>query len=124
MKTESSEKTELSRTLLPCWTVVEGKPFPVYVFVQYVQGRLRLSGAVGSTDPIFAKQYGQINASFPPPFPKSATPGPHSLNVLHYSLGWFERDWRDLLYYWELYHMHRADEVPSYVHEWLRRLPD
>jgi len=120
----NTEKSELSRALNPCWAIFEGKCYPVYVIIRYERGRLTLSGAVGSTDPAAAKQYGQILASFPPPFPKDAAPGPYPLTVLHYSMGWFDRDWRDLLYFWEKYHAHKAAEIPPWVHDWLQMLPE
>jgi hypothetical protein len=97
--------TELNKVLHPC-DVTMGRRYPVYVFVQYKDGRLSLSGVIGPTKGGDAQQSGQIDMSFAHRNPDdNMCHNPIQPSELAFQPGWTEDLWLDLLDVWKRWHI-------------------
>jgi hypothetical protein len=123
-----TEKAEFQRTLYPCDVKIAGKVYPVYVFVSYEDkdSHLSLAGSIGSLDPLYTQGWGQINSLFRSRQPEMDDPRfvRYELEDLFFSPGWTARAWLDLLDTWRAFHLRRVSQIPTYVRDWLWRLPD
>jgi hypothetical protein len=123
-KEDMGEKMELNRTVHPCDAICGEAELPVYIFLRYEDGRLALSGAIGSMDPMEAREYGQIDIRFAHRRSEDNTQGFPLLTNLRFRPGWTSAVWLRLLDIWKAYRLCRLSELPSYVHDWLSRVPE